>query len=64
MLIKFVCLDVQFQLLKCYGTAQFKLDIYMRVTQDFLDKFLVPLTSYMRENHYNIHLHVCHSRVA
>ena len=25
----------------------------MRVTRDFLDKFLVPLASYTRENHQN-----------
>ena len=47
-----------------YGTAQFKLDIYMRVTWGFMDKFLMPLTSFMWANHYNIHLHTCHSRVA
>ena len=29
-----------------YGTAQFKLDIYMRVTCDFMDKSLVSLASY------------------
>ena len=34
-----------------YGTAQFKLDIYTRVTLEFLDKFLAPLMSYTRENH-------------
>ena len=34
-----------------YGTVQFKFDIYMHVTCNFLDKFLVPLASYMWENH-------------
>ena len=34
-----------------YSTAQFKFDIYMRVTHDFLDKFLMPLVSYTWENH-------------
>ena len=29
-----------------YGTAQFKFDIYTRVTCEFLDKFLMPLASY------------------
>ena len=33
-----------------YGTAQFKLDIYMCVPCEFLDKFLVPLTSYTQGN--------------
>ena len=47
-----------------YGTAQFELNIYTRVTQEFLDKFLIPLTSFTRANHWNIHLHVCHCRVA
>ena len=28
-----------------YGTAQFKFDIYTSMTREFLDKFLVPLTS-------------------
>ena len=30
-----------------YGTTQFKLDIYMHMARKFLDKFLVPLTSFM-----------------
>ena len=34
-----------------YGTAQFKLDIYMCVTHDFMDKFLMSLASYMQANH-------------
>ena len=29
-----------------HNTAQFKLDIYMHVTREFLDKFLMPLVSY------------------
>ena len=33
-------------MLTAYGTAQFKLDIYMHITQEFLDKFLVPLASF------------------
>ena len=37
-----------------YGTAQYKLDIYMSVTQEFLDQFLMPLVSFMQAN---IHLH-------
>ena len=47
-----------------YSTAQFKLDIYTRLTRGFLDKFLMPLTSYTWENHLNIHLHAYHSRLA
>ena len=35
----------------------------MRVTREFLDKFFVPLTNFTQANHYNIHLHACHSRV-
>ena len=31
-----------------YSTAQFKLDIYMRVTCDFMDNFLMSLVSYMQ----------------
>ena len=37
--------------IRIYGTAQFKLDIYMHATCEFLDKFFVPLTSYTRANH-------------
>ena len=29
-----------------YGTAQFKLDIYMNVTLEFLDKFVKSLASF------------------
>ena len=29
-----------------YGTAKFKLDIYMHVTREFLDKFLVLLANF------------------
>ena len=58
----FVHKVVQKLLFRWYGTAQFKLDIYMSVTRDFLDKFLVLLMSYTWENQ-NTHLHTCHSRV-
>ena len=40
--VYFVCMCVH-----NYGTAQFKLDIYMHVTCEFL----VPLTIYMQANH-------------
>ena len=45
--------------LPTYGTAQFKLDIYMCVTRDFLDKFLVSLASYTQANiKIYIYMHV------
>ena len=43
-----------------YGTAQFKLDIYMHVKR----RISRVLVSYTRENLKNIHFHTCHSRVA
>ena len=36
---------------KMHITAQFKLDIYTRVTREFLDKFLMSLVSFMQGNH-------------
>ena len=58
---KYVCMYYMYtyKWLHRYDTAQFKLDIYTLVKCQISH----ALASYTRENHLNIHLHICHSRV-